>query len=89
MGVHTAKLDFCQLGMITTDAAGQTQAAKKRTIVMTNSANKAEVLGQAQRKGLHKHQHLAGRRASACQLYPQPFVEFITESIKKEIRDAQ
>ena len=56
---------------------------------MTNSANLAEVLTQAQRKGLHKHQHLAGWPASACQVYPQPFVELITESIKKEIRDAQ
>ena len=58
--VHAAKFDFCQLGMKTTDAAGRTQAAKKRTTVMTNSGNLAEVLKQAQRNGLHKHQHLVG-----------------------------
>ena len=38
-GVHTARFDFCQLGMETVDAAGEKQAAKKRTTVMTNSAN--------------------------------------------------
>ena len=57
-GVHTAKFDFCQLGMTTTDEDGETQAAKKRTTVLTNSANLAEVLRQAQRNGLHRHQHL-------------------------------
>ena len=34
---------------------GGKQAAKKRTTVMTNSANLAEVLRQAQCKGLRKH----------------------------------
>ena len=82
-GVHTAKFDFCQLGMITKDADGAMQAAKKPTTVMTNSANLAEVLRQAQCDGLHKHQHLVGGRAAACQVYPQPFVELITEAIKK------
>ena len=77
-GMHTAKFDFCQLGMTTTDAAGQTQSAKKRTTVRTNSANLVEVLRQAQRKGLRRHQHLVGGRASACQVHPQPFVELIT-----------
>ena len=43
-GVHTAKFDSCQIGMETTDAAGHTQAAKKRTTVMTNSANLTIVL---------------------------------------------
>ena len=68
-GVHTARFDFCQLGMETVDAAGRKQAAKKRTTVMTNSANLAELLRQAQRKGMHKHQHLLGGRASGCQVY--------------------
>ena len=88
-GVHTAKFDFCQLGMTTKDEDGRTQAAKKPTAVMTNSANLAEVLRQAQCQGLQRHQHLVGGRASACQVYPQPFVELITEAIKKELRDAQ
>ena len=67
-GVCTAKFDFSQFGMETTDAAGQKQAAKKSTTVMTNSANLAEVLKQTRRKDLHKHQHLVGGRASACQV---------------------
>ena len=88
-GVHTARFDCWQLGMETIDAAWEKQAAKKRTTVMTNSANLAEVLTQAQRKGLHKHQHLVGGRASACQVYLQKFVELIVEAIKKELPDAK
>ena len=38
-GVHTARFDFCQVGMETVNAAGEKQATKKRTTVMTNSAN--------------------------------------------------
>lgn len=87
-GVHTARFESCQLGMETVDAAGKKQAAKKRTTVMTNSANLAEVLRQAQRKGLRKHQRLVGGRVSACQVYPQQFVELIVEAIKKELQDA-
>ena len=64
-GVHTALFDFCQLGMETVNAAGEKQAAKKRITVMTNSANLAEVLRQAQRKGLRKPQRLVEWRASA------------------------
>ena len=64
-GVHTALFDFCHLGMETVNAAGEKQAAKKRITVMTNSANLAEVLRQAQCKGLRKHQHLVEWRASA------------------------
>ena len=37
--VHTARFDFCQLGMETVDVAGEKQAAKKRITVMTNSLN--------------------------------------------------
>ena len=64
-GVHTALFDFCQLGMETVNAAGEKQAAKKRITVMTNSANLAEVLRQAQCKGLRKHHRLVEWRASA------------------------
>ena len=46
-GVHTARFDFCPLGMETASAGGERQAAKKRTTVMTNSLNLAEVLRQA------------------------------------------
>ena len=66
--------------MKTIDADGQQQAAKKKTTVLTNSSNLVEVLSQAQRKGLHKHRHLVGGRASACEGYLQKFVEFIVDS---------
>ena len=46
------ELVFCVTAL---DAAGETQAAKKRTAVTTNSLNPAEVLKQAQCKGLRKH----------------------------------
>ena len=50
---------------------------------MTNSLNLAEVLRQARRNGLHKHQHLAEGRASEYQAYPQQFMKLIAEAIKK------
>ena len=46
------------------------------------------VLRQAQRRGLHKHQHFLGR-ASAWQVYPQPFVDLIVEAMKKELQDPE
>ena len=87
-GVYTSRFDFCQLGMKTKDAAGQDVPAKKRTTVFTNSPNLAEVLRRAQCQKLHQHQHLIGGKASACQVYPRKFVEFIVKSIEKEIADA-
>ena len=56
---------------------------------MMISGNLAEVLRQAQRKGLHTHQHLERGPASACQVCTQPFVDFIVEAIKKEHQDAE
>ena len=52
-GVHAAKFDFCQLGMKTTNATGQTQTAKKRTTLLTNSAYLAKVLRQPHDQILH------------------------------------
>ena len=52
-GVHTAKFDFCELGMETKGPDGTTAPARKRTTVMTNSPNIAEVLRQAQCSGFH------------------------------------
>ena len=46
-GVHTAKFDFCELGMETKGPSGAAMPARKRTTVMTNSSNIAEVLRQA------------------------------------------
>ena len=75
--------------METSDEAGEKRAAKKRATLMTNSLNLAEVPRHAQRNGPHKHKHLAGGRAGACQVYPQPFVDLIAEAIKQELQDAQ
>ena len=36
-GVRVVKLDFCMLGMKTTDDNGKEASARKRTKVMTNS----------------------------------------------------
>ena len=74
--------------METINATGEKQAAKKRTTVMTNSFNQAEVLMQAQRKGLHTHQHLVGTRQRVPGV-PPSFVDSIAEAIKKKICDAQ
>ena len=88
-GVYSARFDFCQLGMETKSTAGESVPAKKRTTVLTDSSNLAEVLRQAQCQGLHQHQHLIGGRASACRVYPRKFVELIGWSIEKEIADAR
>ena len=88
-GVYTARFDFCKLGMETKDENGQPAPAKKRTTVLTNSPILAEVLRRAQCQGLHRHQHLIGGRASACQVYPRKFVELIGRSFEKEITDAR
>ena len=84
-GVYVSKFDFCQLGMETNGEDGSIMLAKKRTTVLTNSANLAEVLRRAQCQGLHRHQHLVGGRAKGCQVYPRTFVELSGDCVQKEI----
>ena len=88
-GVHTAKFDFCELGMETKGPDGTIAPARKRTTVMTNSPNIAEVLRQAQCSGLHRHEHLEGGRAKDCEVYPERFVKLVCEGIRKELADAR
>ena len=88
-GVHTAKFDFCELGMTTKGHNGNAAPAKKRTTVMTNSPNIAEVLRQAQCSGLHRHVQLDGGKAKACEVYPEKFVKLVCEGIRKELADAR
>ena len=86
-GVYMARFDFCQLGMLAEDDAGNEMPTKKRTGVMTNSKNLAEALRQAQCRGLHKHVHLLNGKASACQVYPRQFCELVCQAVQKEIDD--
>ena len=88
-GVHTAKFDFCELGMKTKGPDGTIAPAWKRTTVMTNSPNIAEVLRQAQCSGPHRHEHLEGGRAKDCEVYPEKFVKLVCEGIRKEFADAR
>ena len=88
-GVYVSKFDFCQLGMETKGEDGSIMLAKKRTTVLTNSANLAEVLRRAQCQGLHRHQHLINGRAKQCQIYPRRFIELIGDCIQKDIEDAK
>ena len=88
-GVMTAKFDFCQLGMKTTDEQGAPAAAKKRTTIMTNSPNIGEVLRQAQCTGAHKHEPLVGGKAKQCEVYPDKFVDLLCQGIRKEMQDAK
>ena len=97
-GVYVSKFDFCQLGMETkgeapvipcNDMRRPSVPAKKRTTVLTNSANLAEVLRRAQCQGLHRHQHLINGRAKKCKIYPRKFIELIGDCIQKEIEDAK
>ncbi len=86
-GVFQSKFDFCQLGMKTVDADGNAAAARKRTTVMTNSKNIAEVLRMAQCMGTHAHEPLLDGKAGPCQEYPKKFVELVCCGIRKEIDD--
>ena len=88
-GIFAAKFDFCKLGMITDGADGGPALAKKRTTVMTNSSNIAEVLRMAQCAKLHKHAPLVGGKAKACEVYPDQFVELICEGVRKELDDVK
>ena len=83
-GVHVVKFDFCMLGMLTSDRAGNPGAAKKRTTVMTNSPAVAMLLREAQCRSEHQHIPLLEGRAGPCQEYPDQFCELICEGIKRE-----
>ena len=74
-GVYAAVFDFCMLGMETETDDGEKRAAKKRTKVLTNSVAVATLLREAQCDGQHEHEHLLNGRASACQEYPENFVQ--------------
>ena len=43
-GVYMAKFDSCTLGMIKRKSSGDEAAARKRTTLLTNAANLAEML---------------------------------------------
>ena len=88
-GIHTAKFDFCELGMETQGPDGAAIPARKRTTVMTNSSNIAEVLRQAHCSGFHRHEHLEGGKAKACEVYSEKFVKLGCTGIKKELADAR
>ena len=83
-GIRIVKLDFCMLGMKTTDDNGKEAAARKRTKVMTNSNAVALLLQEAQCRSEHVHQHLLSNRAGPCQEYTDEFCQLICEEIKRE-----
>ena len=88
-GVFLSKFDFCQLGMVVRSANGERASAKKRTSVMTNSKQLAEILRQAQCDGSHRHEQLEGGKAKQCEVYPEKFVQLICTALKREIADAK
>ena len=88
-GVFLSKFDFCQLGMVVRSADGKEASAKKRTSVMTNSKQLAEILRQAQCDGSHRHEQLEGGKAKQCEVYPDKFVQLICTALKREIADAK
>ncbi len=88
-GVHIAKFDFCQLGMVTKDKDGKKSYAKKRTGVMTNSQHVAKILREAQCQGSHLHTQLLDGRAGPCQDYPDKFCRVVCNAIKREVSDTR
>ena len=87
-GVSATKFDFCMLGMKTTDSRGNTTAARKKTIVMTNSQAITLLLREAQCRAEHAHTPLLGGRAGPCQEYPDEFCRLVCEGVKRE-KDVQ
>ena len=83
-GIRVVQLNFCMLGMKTTDDNGKEAAARKRTKVMTNSNAVALLLQEAQCRSEHVHQHLLSNRAGPCQEYTDEFCQLICEEIKRE-----
>ena len=75
--------------MTTKDQQGDTVADKKRTMVMTNSVNIAEMFRRAQSDGSHRQEPLIGGKAKACEVYRDRFVELICEGVKKELDDVK
>ena len=83
-GVSATKFDFCMLGMKTTDSEGKPTAARKKTIVMTNSQAITLLLREAQCRAEHAHTPLLGGKAGPCQEYPDVFCRLICEGVKRE-----
>jgi hypothetical protein len=88
-GVQMVNFDFCGLGMKTEGENGEQVPARKRTRVLTNSGHIAAALRYYQCQGGHKHRHLDGGRARACEQYPEEFSELIVRGLKQELEDRE
>jgi hypothetical protein len=58
--------------------------AKKRTIVISNSAALLRELSKYQCKGAHQHMHLTGGKAKACQKYTEEFCKVVCQTVMNE-----
>ena len=81
---QAANFDFCMLGMEAEDELGRAPA-RKRTKIATNSSKVGKALRNMQCDGSHRHVHLTGGRARACQVYPEKFCKFICAAIKEQL----
>jgi hypothetical protein len=80
-GVGKVNFDFCRFDMKSKDEEGEGQV-KKRTGIMSNSKALLEGLSQHNCLGGHRHVHLMGGKAAACQRYPEKFCKY--ETVMKE-----
>ena len=82
-GVGKVNFDFCRFDMKSKDEEGEGQV-KKRTGIMSNSKALLEGLSQHNCLGGHRHVHLMGGKAAACQRYPEKFCKYVCETVMKE-----
>ena len=85
--LYLAQFGFCQLGVQVNSGRGKKTSAKKRTEVMTNSKYLAATLRLAQCDGSHRHEHLVGGNAKACEAYPEKFARLIAAGVQQEKDD--
>ena len=82
-GAAKVNFDFCKLGMCSADKWGP-GLVKKRTSIVTNSADLALGLGKQQCTQDHRHVILMEGRAGPCQQYPEQFCDYVCRTVMKE-----
>ena len=83
LGIKKVNAHMCRFKMMSEDKQGK-GLAKKPTGFLTNSEDLRMPLDK-QCLGGHRHVHLMGGRAKACQVYPEKLVRAILSGIRTEL----
>ena len=83
LGIKKVNAHMCRFKMMSEDEQGK-GLVKKPTGFLTNSEYMRRALDK-QCLGSHRHVHLMGGRAKACQVYPEKLVRAILKGIRAEL----